>query len=415
MKKSLFALILVTMSFSAHAQGILSDSARISLLTCGPWSGAVYAFYGHTALRVQDDSTGIDVVFNYGYFDPSQPNFVYRFMRGETDYILGATPFETFIEEYIFKRVSVHEQELNLSQAEKQRLWEALYINHLPENRGYRYNYFYDNCATRPRDMVEQHAGGTILYPPMQKEQTYRDLLHECLSPYPWNKFGVDLVIGAEADRPIDVRARMFIPSYLKESFEGATVVKSDSVSYPLVKSTTTLLTGTNQARSDREQALCSPLIAAFALLLITIIISAIQYVKWNKSRIHRVFDTILFGVYGLGGLIIFFLIFFSEHPATNPNWNFAWLNIFSLVAAVLFWVKAMKNVVNIYHFINFAVLTLFLLLWWLLPQQLPLASIPFSMCLWLRSGMNLFMQVKGRKINKRYVSSKYMKAGWGE
>ena len=126
-------------------------------------------------------------------------------------------------------------------------------------------------------------------------------------------------------------------------------------------------------------------------------------------------FDTILFGVYGLGGLIIFFLIFFSEHPATNPNWNFAWLNIFSLVAAVLFWVKAMKNVVNIYHFINFAVLTLFLLLWWLLPQQLPLASIPFSMCLWLRSGMNLFMQVKGRKTNKRYVSSKYMKAGWGE
>ncbi|HBC37349.1 MAG TPA: hypothetical protein DC016_00535, partial [Porphyromonadaceae bacterium] len=102
---------------------------------------------------------------------------------------------------------AVYEQELNLAQPEKQQLWEALYLNHLPENRGYRYNYFYDNCATRPRDMVEKFAGGKIIYPPTKEGQTYRDLLHECLQPYPWNKFGIDLVIGAGADSPIDVRA----------------------------------------------------------------------------------------------------------------------------------------------------------------------------------------------------------------
>ncbi|MEA4826771.1 MAG: hypothetical protein VB130_09080, partial [Clostridium sp.] len=197
-------------------------------------------------------------------------------------------------------------------------------------------------------------------------------------------------------------------------SFEGATVVKSDSVSYPLIRSTTTVLVS-NEKNGGRERAMFSPLIAAFVLFLITVLVSVIQYIKWNKTQLPRIYDTILFAVYGLGGCILFLLMFFSEHPATNPNWNFAWLNAFALVAAILFWVKPVKNAVNIYHFINFAVLTLFLVFWWLLPQQLPVASIPFSMSLWLRSGMNVFMQTKRRKVNKRYVSSKYMKAGWGQ
>lgn len=409
MKKYFFSLILITMPVFANAQVALSDCAKISLMTCGPWPGAVYAFYGHTALRVQDDSTHMDIVFNYGFFDPTQPNFIYHFIRGETDYILGTTSFEGFINEYAYKKVVVYEQELNLAQAEKQQLWEALYLNHLPENRGYRYNYFYDNCATRPRDMVEKFAGGKIIYPPTKVGQTYRDLLHECLEPYPWNKFGIDLVIGAGADSPIDVRAKMFIPSYLMNSFEGATVVKNDSVSYPLIRSTTTVLVS-NEEDNSIERIMFSPLIAAFALFFITVLLSVIQYIKWNKTQLPRIYDTILFAVYGLGGCILFFLMFFSEHPATNPNWNFAWLNIFAFVAAILFWVKPVKKAVNIYHFINFATLTLFLFFWWLLPQQLPVANILFSMSLWLRSGMNVFMQTKRRKVNKRHVSSKYMK-----
>ena len=112
MKKYFFALILITMSVFANAQVVLSDSAKISLMTCGPWAGAVYAFYGHTALRVQDDSAHMDIVFNYGFFDPTQPNFMYHFVRGETDYILGTTSFEGFISEYAYTKVAVYEQEL---------------------------------------------------------------------------------------------------------------------------------------------------------------------------------------------------------------------------------------------------------------------------------------------------------------
>jgi hypothetical protein len=197
-------------------------------------------------------------------------------------------------------------------------------------------------------------------------------------------------------------------------SFEGATVVKNDSVSYPLIRSTTTVLVS-NEEDNGSEQIIFSPLIAAFALFFITLLVSIIQYIKWNKTQLPQIYDTILFAVYGLGGCILFLLMFFSEHPATNPNWNFVWLNIFALVAAILFWAKPVKKAVNIYHFINFAALTLFLLFWWLLPQQLPVAGILFSMSMWLRSGMNVFMQTKRRKVNKRYVSSKYMKAGWGQ
>jgi len=230
MKRPIPALLLLFLTlfvFPTTAQVQLTDSAKISLLTASPWHGAVYALFGHTAIRVQDDSTGVNAVFNYGYFDSSQPNFIYHFVRGETDYILGVTSFEEFLSEYAYKGQQVIAQELNLTTDEKQQLYEALYVNALPENRKYRYNYFYDNCSTRPRDMVEKYTKGELKYPPTPREQTYRDLVHECVEAYPWLLFGIDLVIGNSADRPIDVREKMFIPRYLMDSFDGAIVQKT--------------------------------------------------------------------------------------------------------------------------------------------------------------------------------------------
>lgn len=160
------ALLLLLLLFvpQAPAQVQLNDNAKISLLTASPWHGAVYALFGHTAILVQDDSTGVNAVFNYGFFDSSQPNFIYHFVKGETDYILGVTSFEDFLSEYSSKGQEVTIQELNLSPVRKQKLYEALFINALPENREYRYNFFYDNCATRPRDMIESQVDGKIIY-----------------------------------------------------------------------------------------------------------------------------------------------------------------------------------------------------------------------------------------------------------
>lgn len=417
MKRSFFAVFLLLISLiPIKAQIQLGDSAKISLMTSEPWPGAVYALFGHTALWVHDDSTGVDAAFNYGFFDPSQPYFIYHFLRGETDYILGVTSYEDFISEYRQKGVNVYEQELNLTQEELQNLWQALYINSLPENRKYRYNYLYDNCATRPRDMVEKCVQGKIIYPQDNNEQTFRDLIHECVHPYPWLEFGIDLLVGNEADRRADVREKMFLPMHLMQAFKDATVVKNDTLRYPLVKNTLLVLpANTAVLQQQNDKAGFTPLPTVLLLLLVTLLISIVQLVKLNHPKFSTIYDTLLFGIAGIGGAVIFFLLFFSEHPATNPNWNFAWLNIFAFIFAILFWVRPAKKMVYIYHFINFVVLTVFLMLWWLIPQQLPLATIPFSMSLWLRSGTNMWVSIKRRSKNKQYASFKYMKAGWGE
>ncbi|HBL33111.1 MAG TPA: hypothetical protein DDZ96_04735 [Porphyromonadaceae bacterium] len=410
-----FLSLIVNTVFVISQPVQLSDAAKISLLTTSPWSGAIYSVYGHTAMQVEDDSTGVDAVFNYGYFDQSQPHFMYHFVRGETDYVLGVVPFDQFLPEYKQKGVEVIKQELNLTPQEKQSLWEGLYINSLPENRGYRYNYFFDNCSTRPRDMIEKYLNGTVRYPAAAKEQTFRDLLHECLHYYPWMEFGVDLLIGSDADKVADVRQKMFLPKYLMEPLRQASVVRNDTLPLPLVKNEITLLSAVNPTNADSGKNIFHPLGIAFVLLFLTIIISLVQWMPVKSAGLIKIYDTLLFGVFGIGGLIIFFLLFFSVHPATSPNWNFVWLNIFALIAAVLLWINSMRNVVYVYHFINFAVLTFFLILWWLIPQQLPVATIPFSMCLWMRSGANVFMRKKRIRKNKRFTTSKYMKAGWGQ
>lgn len=414
-KKILMLLPAILFTLLTPAQVQLNDSAKISLLTASPWYGAVYAFFGHTAIRVQDDSTGVDVVFNYGYFDSSQPNFIYNFVRGKTDYVLGDIPFEAFLNEYGYRGQQVVEQELNLSSTEKQRLYDALTINALPENRGYRYNYFYDNCSTRPRDMIEKYTDGTIQYPPTAPDQSYRDLVHECVDDsYPWLQFGIDLVIGNDADSTIDVRAKMYIPAYLMDSFEGAVIQRNDTLSEPLIKNTEVLLSIDTERNNKSERTIFTPIIIAFALFFFTIIISLIQVIKLNKTKLPNLYDTILFTIAGLAGVILLVLMYFSEHPATNPNWNFIWLNPFALVAASLFWMKSANKAVYFYHFINFALLTLFLLLWWWIPQQLPVATIPFSMSLWLRSGTNIYMLRKRRLKNRQFTTSRHLKAGWG-
>ena len=360
-------------------------------MTASPWSEAVYALFGHTALYVEDDSTGVEGVFNYGFFDSSQPNFMYNFIRGKTDYVLGVQTLEQFITDYKIKGVEVVEQELNMSQVEKQKMWEALYINQLPENRRYRYNYFYDNCVTRPRDLIEEFVNGEILYPEDISTQTYRDLIHECVESYPWIKFGIDLIIGSDADIAINLRQKMFLPIYLMNALDNSTIAINDTVSKPIVSTREVVVEKTSGDKSINELSMISPIVTAFALIILTVMISLYQ-LKGGHGLIIKLYDTLLFGITGIGGFIILYLTFFSEHPATDSNWNFVWMNLFALIVPIFIWLKPLKNVVSLYHFTNFAVLTLFLLLWWAIPQKIPYATIPFTISLLFRSGIYIIM-----------------------
>ncbi len=392
-------ILLIVISFLVSIQHItaqknvqLSESARVSLLTNTPWDGAVYALYGHTALRVYDVTQDIDLVFNYGLFDFDSPNFMQRFVKGETDYSVGYTHLNRYTFEYQMRGIGITEQILNLKQDEKQKVFDALLINSLPENRVYRYNYFYDNCSTRPRDIIEKNIDGSIIYTPTNREQTYRNLVHECVSSQPWVMFGIDLVIGADADKIITDRQKDFLPAYLMRAYSTAKIQNPDGTTRNLVLSEHNILEQTIQ--SAPVNPVNTPLIVGVTLLIISILISYHSYKK-GKVVLGKIFDTLLFLTAGIAGCIIFFLMYFSVHPCTNPNWNLVWLNPLQLIFALLFLIKSFSKVVYIYHFINFAVLIVFVLAWFLIPQYLEIAFLPYILAIVVRSGTNVFQYRK--------------------
>ena len=215
MKKYLLLLFLFLLLVPAKAQIKLSDEAQISILTAAPSDEAVFTLYGHTAVRVKDSLHKIDLVFNYGIFDFSKPNFIYRFAKGETDYKLAAYNFQHYIIEYQMRGSEVTEQVLNFTPDEINKVWNALYINVQPENCVYRYNFFFDNCATRPVAIVEEQVDGKIKYNDPPEPQTFRDLINYCTRNNSWLTFGCDLALGSPTDRVATPHEMMFLPVYL--------------------------------------------------------------------------------------------------------------------------------------------------------------------------------------------------------
>lgn len=387
MKKYLLLLFLHLLLVPAKAQIKLSDEAQISILTAAPSDEAVFTLYGHTAVRVKDSLHKIDLVFNYGIFDFSKPNFIYRFTKGETDYKLAAYNFQHYIIEYQMRGSEVTEQVLNFTPDEINKVWNALYINVQPENCVYRYNFFFDNCATRPVAIVEEQVDGKIKYNDPPEPQTFRDLINYCTRNNSWLTFGCDLALGSPTDRVATPHEMMFLPVYLKEEFDKATIVNPDGTERKLVKSTTRLaeeLTDDDQG----EKEWFTPMLCS---MIIFLLVSLITYMEWKKKTYFRLVDCILFLLAGVAGTVLFFLCFISTHPCIWPNWSIVWLQPFDLVAVILFAVKKYGKAAYYYHFINFAALTLLLAGWYFIPQHLNIAFIPLVATLWLRSGFGVY------------------------
>lgn len=406
MKNLFFILsILVFGTQIADSQNLqLSEYSEVSLLTNIPSDAAVYTVYGHTAIRIQDTANGIDYIFNYGIFDFDSPNFLFRFVKGETDYMVVGIDTDRYLYAYQMNGIGITQQKLNLNIDEKQKIWDALQTNCLPENRVYRYNYFYDNCSTRPRDIIEKNINGTIVYSKTDKNQTYRDLVHECVSFNPWMRFGIDLLIGGEADKEITDRQKDFLPVYLKKAYSGAKIKDSDSSNRNLVSEETwvvePLVNGTKFVGQEMQSTpVDTPLIVGCILLLISIIVSYLSYKK-NWILLGEIFDTLLFLVAGIAGCIILFLMLFSVHPCVGVNWNIVWLNPIQLIFAALFLIKFFAKSVYYYHFINFVALILFILAWFLTPQYLEVAFLPCILALATRSGIHVLTYKKKKLLN---------------
>ena len=395
MRKFLLLLVIISLGLAAHGQKPLSDKAEISLMTSAPYEAEVFTVYGHAALRIKDPILKIDYIFNYGIFSFNKPNFIYRFTKGETDYQLGVANYQDYIIEYQMRGSDVTEQILNLTQSEKQRIWEALIENYRPENRIYRYNFFFDNCATRPAVLTEKNVDGTINYHYAPAPQTFRDMINYCTRQHPWLTFGCDLALGSPTDRTATPHEMLFLPENLKQAFANATIESPDGNSRKLVANTKVIeALDAEELEKDLWDYLTPNLF--FTILFAAIILSTILEIK--RKRYFRILDTILFLIAGLAGCLLFFLSFISEHPCTNPNWMIIALHPLHLVAAILFCVKKADRVVYYYHFINFAALSLMLAGWIFIPQHLNTAFIPLVATLWIRSGWGIYRRLWIRK-----------------
>ena len=387
MKRILLLLIGVISMLSVRAASV--DSVRISLLTCAPGS-EIYALFGHSAIRYEDPARGEDWVFNYGMFSFKDPNFVMRFVKGETDYQLGVIPYRYFEAEYALRGSSVYQQELNLTDAEKVKLIGLLRENYLPANRVYRYNYFYDNCTTRARDKIEESIEGKVVYPESDRVVSYRDILHEFTAGSEWSEFGIDLCLGSEADEPIDERKQMFAPFYMLAAARGAVIQRGDEV-VPFVREETKIV----EAELEDEPAFpLSPMTCALLLLACTI---AIVIRGYRKGRQCLVWNVLMFALQGLGGCIIAFLFFFSLHPTVGSNWLLILFNPLPLLYLPVMIVRGMKQQKDPYHWYNAVVLTSFIILMPVLPQEFNPTVLPLALNLLLLSVGHLSIYYKKR------------------
>ena len=310
-------LLLMPVCSYAKAQDasyIDMDSVQISLLTCQPHE-EVYSLYGHTAIRYYDKTRNMDLAINYGMFSFKKPFFILRFVFGLTDYEMGIEPFDAFCAQYAGYGSGVYEQVLHLTREEKSRIANAINENYKPENRVYRYNYFYDNCTTRARDMLLDHLTRRLdVRIKDLKWESYRDLVHQCCRRTPWVKFGNDMLLGLQADFPIDYKQKQFLPENLKEDFEHIFLNTGKDKTEKLVsRSGWVVLPGVQTEMADFP---LSPIACMLLLAGIIVLVTLLEGIR--KTRFWWV-DAAILLVCGLVGLILFAMIF-SQHPTVRLN-----------------------------------------------------------------------------------------------
>lgn len=369
MKKLLCIAFAFFLAISTQALEVSKD-AYISIITCAPGTQE-YARFGHSAIRYCDSKNNTDVVFNYGLFSYSD-DFAYNFAKGETYYRLGVQQFRSFITEYLFDNRSVIEQKLDLTQEEIQQIFQILRTNYRPENREYLYNFFIDNCSTRPRDVLQKVLGNNLqwekvdntldstwLKPLIQKistnEFSWRDLIHIYVGDESWLKFGIDLGLGVPADSTISLQNAMFLPDGLCCMLQSASIMRN-SKSEPLVTQTHYLYKANPVIQ---ETSGTTPGLILWILCVLFIFISIVEY-KYKKHMFWL--DSLLYLLFGIVGIFVWYVSFVSIHPAVFPNSNVVWANPLHILFAVIWLFPKIRNYTKWYIYIYSIFIILYLI-----------------------------------------------------
>ena len=378
------------------AQVQLSENATISLLTCAP-GDELYSLFGHSAFRVRDRSQRYDKVFNYGTFDFDTPNFMMKFIRGKLLYTLGVGDMRRFDFSYRRENRPYVEQVLNLNQEQKNKIYNYLLNNARPENREYKYDFFFDNCSSRLRDVIQESLGEEVQIPTSpsdSKYQTYRQCLNYYLDgnhilgvpdQHPWNDFGMDLILGVPADQESNLSGQMFLPEFLAKNLSQATIGNQP------------LMTDWKTIAPKPKKTLPLPWFFPTPLKVFTLLFLVILGLFFsNKNKLNRILHGILFILLGLSGWLFLFMWFLTDHEACHQNLNMLWMNPFHLFLGIQLLRNKFSEFWKKYLSVALALNVLVLIGWKFLPQEFHYAAIPIiltsclSMIYYLRKKENL-------------------------
>ncbi|WP_027136893.1 lipoprotein N-acyltransferase Lnb domain-containing protein [Gaetbulibacter saemankumensis] len=379
MKKltALFVLLFISqITFSQNPQ--LSEAAQISVLTIGPGTSLNDAF-GHSAFRIKDPIKGNDLVFNYGVYDFNTPNFYLKFAQGRLHYLIGLNYYEDFFESYIAQNRSIKEQFLNLTLEEKQTLYHYLLNNLKPENRAYLYDFFYDNCATKIKDVAQLSLDNNIKFniPENYQEATFRTLIQNNLSSNSWGSLGIDIALGAVIDKKSTPEEQMFLPENIYKFFKYATLKSNNQA---LVTSERTLYE--KRDIPSPTNFFSSPF---FIIGLISLGILLLTYNDYKKQKRTNWLDVSLFSITGFIGIFILLLWFATDHKGTHQNYNLLWAFALNILVIGEFFKKKAGRWFRNYLKLLVILLCLLTLHWIMGVQVFALALIPFLVALLVR------------------------------
>ncbi len=380
-------------AFSISAQTDTSN-LRISLLTCTPGED-LYSTFGHSALRVTDSVSNDDIVYNYGTFDFSEPGFYTKFIRGKLMYYLSTEDFDSFRDFYRGENRGITEQVLHLTQDEKNNIKQLLQQNLQIENRFYKYDFLFDNCTTRLRDLVEKSAGSKVFYGKVVTEKKrFRQLIYEYLNynDKQWSKLGIDLLLGSKTDAIMKKREVMFLPDYLMKTFD-----KTKIGNRPLISSSGNLFAITPQ--NNHKSIVTNPLFI-FSFILLCIVFMRFSKNNSIQKFVHG-FDGFIFFITGLMGILMLIMWFGTDHLMCSNNYNLIWAWPTHTIAA--FYVNSPKNHVKKYFKIVAIINTLLLFVWFFLPQHMNISLIPFILLLIFRSAIIGFKYLNNPAQNGKY------------
>ena len=350
------------------------DSIKISLITCSPGED-LYSIFGHTAIRVIDFATQTDVIFNYGTFDFYDPNFYVKFVKGKLDYFVSTDNPNDFFIAYNQEKRNITEQELNLPDSIKTLIHQYLSNNALPQNRNYKYDFLYSNCTTKIRDILKNYIGLTFSSGVMEKQYTFRNAIHFYLNKTksPWNKLGIDLLLGSTIDTVMTVESSNFLPENLMHTMA-------------LHKSK---LFKTNNYPSSEELKFKSAFINPLLFFSIVGVLIAFCSFKFSQKRWAKILVSFYVFVTGLVGVLLVFMWLGTNHQACANNYNLLWSLPTNIVGAFLMFKqnKLRKN----YFLMAFIIQNLTLASWFFMPQEMNLAFLPIV----ILNGLIYFKQLK--------------------